>query len=324
VPRGEDGSRPVIADMSRIYLAPGRASGLDGADPEKMPGIRISADEFGFGNRQLGRVQASVERVPEGLALTEFESATDSFQMEATGSWLKQASGTRTTVAAEIRSSDVATALAELGLDPAVEGEAATVSASVWWDSAPTAAWLDHLNGKVSLFVDTGTLREVDPGAGRVLGLMSIAALPRRLTLDFRDVFQEGFAFDEIGGDFTIVDGNAYTDNLKFAGPAAEIGVVGRTGLRDRDYRQQLVVAPEPSKLLPTVGGLLGGAGVGAALLIFTRLFKEPLKGIGRASYCLSGSWEQPSVERLEGDESAEAERCAELPREMRALSVND
>jgi uncharacterized protein YhdP len=143
---------------------------------------------------------------------------------------------------------------------------------------------------------------------------MSIAALPRRLALDFRDVFEEGFAFDEISGDFRIIDGNAYTDNLKFSGPAAEIGVLGRTGLRDRDYQQQFVVTVEPGNMLPTVGGLIGGAGVGAALLLFTRLFKEPLKGIGRASYCLTGNWENPAVERIDNDAQSRAESCAELP----------
>jgi uncharacterized protein (TIGR02099 family) len=315
---------PVLANMSRLYLAPGGESGLGGLDPQSLPGIRFEAAEFGFGNRELGRVSATVERVSRGLALTEFQSATENFQIEITGDWLRQGRGTRTSVDAELRSTDVAAALAELGLDPVIEGEAASVTASVWWDEAPSAVWLDHLNGDVSLLVDTGTLREVNPGAGRVVGLMSIAALPRRLMLDFRDVFEEGFAFDEISGSFRIIDGNAYTNDLKFTGPAAEIGVVGRTGLRDRDYRQQLVVAPEPGNMLPTVGGLLGGAGVGAALLIFTRLFKEPLKGIGRASYCLSGSWEDPTVEPIEDDEPAAAERCAELTDEMRPATVND
>ena len=318
VPRGSAGRAPVVAGMSRFYLASAGEHELGDVDPRSLPGIRIEAAEFGFGNRQLGRLSAIVEAVPQGLVLTGYQSQTENFQAEVTGSWLKRALGTRTTISAEILSSDVAAALAELGLDPVIEGESAAVNASVHWDSAPTAAWLDHLSGDVGLFVETGTLREVDPGAGRVVGLMSIAALPRRLLLDFRDVFEEGFAFDEIGGNFRIIDGNAYTNDLKFGGPAAEIGVVGRTGLRDHDYQQQVVVTAEPGNMLPTVGGLLGGAGVGAALLIFTRLFKEPLKGIGRASYCLSGDWEAPAVDLISDDEPAEAERCAELPEEMR------
>jgi uncharacterized protein YhdP len=190
----------------------------------------------------------------------------------------------------------------------------ADITASVYWPGAPSADWTQHLGGDVAVRLETGSLLDLDPGAGRVVGLMSISALPRRLALDFRDVFNKGLVFDEIGGDFTIVDGNAFTDNLKVTGPVAEIGVAGRIGLRDRDYRQQAVVTAEPGKMLPTVGGLIGGPGVGAALLIFTRIFKEPLKGIGRASYCVTGSWEAPSVERLTAEQLEKGELCAELP----------
>jgi uncharacterized protein YhdP len=73
-------------------------------------------------------------------------------------------------------------------------------------------------------------------------------------------------------------------------------------------------VTAEPGKVLPTVGGLIGGPGVGAALLIFTRIFKEPLKGIGRASYCVTGDWDAPKVERLSAEQLQEGRICAELP----------
>jgi uncharacterized protein YhdP len=173
---------------------------------------------------------------------------------------------------------------------------------------------MQHVNGDLSLHTETGSLVDLAPGAGRVVGLLSISALPRRLALDFRDVFNRGLVFDQINADFAVIDGNAYTDNLKLTGPVAEIGVVGRTGLRDRDYRQQAVVTAEPGKVLPTVGGLLGGPAVAAALLIFTRIFKEPLKGIGRASYCVTGNWEEPMVERLSDAQLEHGPMCAELP----------
>jgi uncharacterized protein YhdP len=127
--------------------------------------------------------------------------------------------------------------------------------------------------------------------------------------------------FDEITGDFVIVDGNAFTDNLKVTGPVAEVGIIGRTGLRDRDYRQQAIVTAEPGKVLPTVGALLGGPPVAAALLIFTRIFKKPLRGIGSASYCVTGSWQEPTVERLTDEQAERGGLCAELPPNAAAAS---
>jgi uncharacterized protein YhdP len=191
--------------------------------------------------------------------------------------------------------------------------ETLDMTASVYWPGPPSGSWMQHVGGDFALHVKKGSLLDVQPGAGRMVGLLSVTTLPRRLALDFRDIFNKGLVFDEINGDFTVIDGNAYTDNLKVTGPVAEIGLIGRTGLRDRDYRQQAVVTAEPGNVLPTVG-LLGGPAVAAALLIFTRIFKEPLKGIGRASYCLSGSWNEPTVERLTPEQLERGELCAELP----------
>ena len=161
--------------------------------------------------------------------------------------------------------------------------------------------------------MDQGSMINLEPGAGRMWGLLSFSALPRRLALDFRDVFNRGLVFDEVAGDFVLVDGNAYTDNLLLTGPVADIGVVGRTGLRNEDYQQQAVVTAEPGKVLPTMG-FLAGPGIGAALLLFTQIFKEPLKGIGRASYCVSGDWDAPVVERLTPEQLQAGYLCADLP----------
>jgi uncharacterized protein YhdP len=225
------------------------------------------------------------------------------------------ADGDTTRFAVGINSTNVGQMLTKLGVQPFVEAETAEITASVFWPGPPSGAWLDHINGDLALRAEKGSLVDVEPGgAGRFAGMLSIAALPRRLALDFRDVFNRGLVFDDITADFVIVDGNAFTDNLKLTGPVAEVGIIGRTGLRDRDYHQQAVVTAEPSKVLPTVGALLGGPQVAAALLIFTRIFKKPLLGIGRVSYCVTGSWSEPKVERLTDEQLEEGAVCAEMP----------
>jgi uncharacterized protein (TIGR02099 family) len=314
IPRALAERPQVVADMQRFYLATGADAGAGDLDPRSLPGLDLKAAEFGIGPRRLGRVAANVVADPLGLRLVSFTSATTGLAVEGSGSWLQGAEGSATRLAVNMSSGDVAVALDKLGLSAFLEGEMADVTASVHWPGPPSARWMDHVAGDVAVRIETGSLVDIDPGAGRVVGLLSIAALPRRLALDFRDVFNRGFVFDEIGGDFTIVDGNAYTDNLKMSGPSAEIGVIGRTGLRDRDYQQQAVITAEPGNMLPTVGALVAGPGVGAAWLLFTRIFKEPLRGIGRASYCVTGKWEDPKVERLTGDRVEQAERCAALP----------
>jgi uncharacterized protein (TIGR02099 family) len=308
-------ARPqVVANMQRVYLGGGGDGSPGPIDPRTLPGLALHTDELGLGKHHLGRVALDVAADPLGLRLVSFASATESFAVEGSGSWLVGPEGATTRVAVNITSSDVSAALEDLGFSVFLDGEMADLTASVYWPGPPTVRWRDHVGGDVAVRVETGSLPELDPGAGRVVGLLSIAALPRRLALDFRDVFGRGFVFDEITGDFTLIDGDAYTNDLIMSGPGAEIGVVGRTGLRDRDYQQQAVVTAEPGNMLPTVGALVAGPTVGAAWWLFMRIFKKPLKGIGRASYCITGTWDAPQVERLTGERLEQAEQCAALP----------
>jgi uncharacterized protein (TIGR02099 family) len=306
----------IVAVMRRLYLKAGVEGGIAGLgkiDPRQLPGLQLHSDEFALGPRQLGRLDAEILSDPLGLRLVSFESATDSFSAQGSGGWFTGDDGDTTRFAVSLTSSNVAKTLDQLGFDPVLAAETLDMTASVYWPGPPSGNWMQHVGGDFALHAKKGSLLDVQPGAGRMVGLLSVTTLPRRLALDFRDVFNKGLVFDEINGDFTVIDGNAYTDNLKVTGPVAEIGVIGRTGLRDRDYRQQAVVTAEPGNVLPTVG-LLGGPAVAVGLLIFTRIFKKPLKGIGRASYCVSGSWNEPMVERLTPEQLERGELCAELP----------
>jgi uncharacterized protein YhdP len=141
---------------------------------------------------------------------------------------------------------------------------------------------------------------------------MSIVALPRRLSLDFRDVLDKGFGFDEISGDFRIEDGNAYTCNLSLKGPAADIGIAGRAGLGSRDYDQTAIVSVNVGNTLPIVGAVVAGPQVAAALIIFSQIFKKPLQEMGQIYYGIEGSFDDPLVETADDDRFAASIELAE------------
>ena len=152
-------------------------------------------------------------------------------------------------------------------------------------------------HGDVRVRFGPGQLNDVEPGPGRVFGLMSIVALPRRLALDFSDVLEKGFGFDEITGRFRIEQGNAYTCDLSLKGPAADVGVVGRAGLSGRDYSQAAMVSANVGNTLPVVGAVVAGPQVAAALLIFSQIFKKPLQEMGQVYYAIDGSWDDPVID---------------------------
>jgi uncharacterized protein YhdP len=181
------------------------------------------------------------------------------------------------------------------------------------WVGAPTADALSSATGHVQLSLDKGQIAGLKPGAGRVLGLASIAALPRRLALDFSDLTDKGLAFDTVRGDFDLRGGNAYTENVLVKGPAAEIGLIGRVGLKNKDYDQTAVVTGSLGSSPLPLAGFVGGPVVGAAVLVFTQVFKQPLKGLARGYYRITGSWDNPIVERIKSADAAAA--SAEAPK---------
>ena len=308
------GDRPqMLAELERLHVSTDNMSAAANPDPRDLPGVLVHAEDFSLGTRRFGAFDADIRADPEGLNVVSLSGRSESFVMEGSGGWYQRPEGQETRLVLSASSEDVAGALEQLGFDPITEAQGAQLALNVYWPSGPAPGWEDSITGGLNLRLERGSILNLDPGAGRMVGLMSIAALPRRLALDFRDVFNRGLVFDELSGDFVIIDGNAYTDNLRLAGPVVDIGLVGRTGLRDRDYQQHAVVTSEPGRILPAVG-FLASPQVAAALLLFSEIFKEPLNGATRASYCVTGSWAEPTVERQTAEQLQENRLCADLP----------
>jgi uncharacterized protein YhdP len=152
------------------------------------------------------------------------------------------------------------------------------------------------LDGALDLDVGAGRIVDVEPGAGRMLGLISITQIPRRLLLDFSDIFGDGLAFNSLRGHFELKDGQARTDDLRVDAAAAEILVKGRAGLAAQDYDQLIDVRPKASSVLPAVGALAAGP-VGIAIgAVAQAILQRPLKRAARTVYHVTGSWAAPEV----------------------------
>ncbi len=168
------------------------------------------------------------------------------------------------------------------------------------WPGSPGAFALARFEGRLRADVGEGQLLEVEPGgSGRVLGLISLAEIPRRLSLDFSDFFQKGFGFNTMSGEFVFADGRASTDLLLINGPAAEIRVSGSTDLRLQQYDQRIEVLPKAGGALPVLGA------VAQAVL------QKPLKQAARTVYRISGPWKEPKVEVIEKGPPVEQRRQA-------------
>jgi uncharacterized protein YhdP len=146
-----------------------------------------------------------------------------------------------------------------------------------------------------------GRFMDIDPGVGRVMGLLNIAAIQRRLTLDFSDLFKKGLGFDSVTGHFDLQAGVVRTQDLRIQGPSGVIDITGRTDVVAQEFDQVVTVTPSLGSTLPIAGAVVGGPVVGAALLVVQGLVGKQVDQIGAVRYAVRGPWSEPDIEVLAG-----------------------
>lgn len=278
----------------------------NGGDPRGIPAIIFHAAELTWDDRHFGDVHATLAKLDDGISLKQLIVTGANYSVDAKGEWRGPDAGLGR-VEGNLISTDVGGTLKQLGYAEVIEAKTGRMDFDMNWVGAPTADSLRDAVGHVQIALGKGQIVGLKPGAGRVLGLASVAELPRRLALDFSDVTDKGFAFDTARGDFDLRGGNAYTDNVLVKGPAAEIGLIGRVGLKNKDYDQTAAVTGSLGSSPLPLAGFVGGPVLGAAVLVFSQVFKQPLKGLVRGYYRITGSWDNPTVERIKSADAAGA-----------------
>ncbi len=313
VPYEFSSDRAIVMEMDRLVL-PGDDESVvvarEQIDPRTLPPITLKAKEFGLGNRLFGSLETEIARTPEGLVAEAFTATDETFEIVGNARWVAEESdpvGHRSYLMATLSSTDVQSTMQRLDYAAGIVSDDMTILFDLNWSGGPRTEIFESLSGDVQVRLGAGQLDEIEPGAGRLFGLMSIVALPRRLSLDFTDVFDKGFGFDNIEGSFRLIDGEAYTCNLSLVGPAADIAIIGRASLTQREYEQAAVVSANFGNSLPVVGAVVAGPQVAAALLIFSQIFKKPLQEMGQVYYAIDGPWDDPAIEGMDAESFAES-----------------
>ncbi|MGB5208992.1 MAG: YhdP family protein [Gammaproteobacteria bacterium] len=302
------GDEPVVLELERLAIDDEEIDGGDDRlDPKLVPSATISIGDFSMESVRLGRMSGEIQHLPDGFSTEGLRLEGDSFIIELAGSSLQSALRDESRFTLQFNSDDVGGALKFMGFASGIDAEKGEFTADIGWTGGLPPSILAVATGEASINLDQGSLEEVEPGSGRVFGLLSVQALPQRLLLDFRDVFQKGLYFEKFRGKFAISDGKAYSDNMVLKGRAADIGIVGTVDLVDRTYDQVAVVSAEVGNTLPVVGAIAAGPAIGAGLFVLKEIFKDSLSGIIRAQYSITGPWDDPVVERLTGAPSGTA-----------------
>ncbi|MGQ5521854.1 YhdP family protein [Chitinimonas sp. PSY-7] len=295
----------VFARLGRLQMplpdvadAQAKAPESKGSSP-KLPAIDLVAEDFLFKKNSLGRLVLQAQQQRENWQIDSLSLINPDGRLNASGVWRDLGADSSTRLKLEIQSDNVGKLLGRFGYPETVQRGRGKLSGEVSWNGAPTSLDYPSLAGSLKLQANSGQFAKIEPGVGRLLGILSLQSLPRRLSLDFRDVFSDGFAFDRIEGDSKIVRGVMTTDNLVIVGPAAQVL-----------FRGEADVVHETQKLRVRIVPLIGDSiavGVGVALVnpvaavgafLLQRVLKDPFGRLIAYEYDITGKWSDPQIKR--------------------------
>lgn len=270
-------------------------------DPKQWPLLDLDCARLLAGQLELGHLVLRSSRIPDGQHLDALSITGGKLNVEASGNWQRSQGRSTADLKFELGSSDAAAVLQALGYSPTLSARSSRFTGELAWASATRLDW-QQASGRVRLDVENGALKAVEPGAGRVLGLLNLYAIPRRLLLDFRDVVSSGLGFDTLKGTFQLGDGVARTEDMEIRSTSLRMEMRGRIGLLARDYDQTIKVYPDVSSGVTLGAALLAGPAVGALVLVAQQLLDKPIEQVTQLSYRVRGSWDNPRIERGSGN----------------------
>ncbi len=271
-------------------------------DPRQFPPLDLQVDHVLLDTLQLDDLRLRTQTLRDGLHLEElaFGLASGQTRLQWSGEWRLLAEHRHDSRwRGRVETADLGQSLSKAGFAHSFERGSGEIELRLSWPDAPTHFTWEGLSGYGRIQLRDGVLKQVEPGAGRLLGLFSLQLIPRRLALDFRDLFNRGFSFDQIQGDFVLAGSDVYTAGLKVQGPVAQLRIEGRTGIVQQDYDQSISVTPNVTASLPLATALLGGPVAGLTVFVFDQVagLGERIDEVARVDYRLTGAWDNPIIQ---------------------------
>lgn len=269
------------------------------ATDRNWPALDVSVDNLQIKRKKLGRLELKAINEDSDWRIEQLKLSNPDATLTMDGLWQAWRRRPLTRVNLLLDVQDVGKLLVRLGYPNAVKHGKARLEGQLSWQGSPHDIDYPSLSGTMKLEAHNGQFAKIEPGIGKLLGILSLQALPRRITLDFRDVFSEGFAFDDISGTLKASRGVVSSDDFRIDGPAAKVAMKGETDLDLETQNLHVRVVPAIGAGVSMAGALLASPVVGVTALVVQKLLKDPLDQIAAYEYSVRGTWDNPQVEKI-------------------------
>tara|TARA_B100000029_G_scaffold228325_1_gene226052 strand:- start:2115 stop:4304 length:2190 start_codon:yes stop_codon:yes gene_type:complete len=272
------------------------------SQPDDIPYMHFIAQQTKISGVLLDNVSVTFTPSKNNLKIENFKFSNAYLSMNANGKWSIENGKEKTFFTAGFKSDDFGRALKGLGHDGLIKKGILNAQLKGEWNGSPEMFEFSKLNGDIIIKVKEGEVLQVQKqtkAIGQVLGLFSISSLPKRLNLDFSDLFSKGLEFDSLDAEMDFGNGLANTKKMIIVGGFGEMRLTGETNLKNRTYDQVLLYIPDLSSTSLITGAAIGGPVGAVASIFYDQLLKEfgiDTNKLAAIEYSLTGPWDNPDI----------------------------
>jgi uncharacterized protein (TIGR02099 family) len=304
----------VYARLSRFTVPDASSSTkiekfLQDAPPTALPALDLVIEDFELVGKKLGRLEVSaVNQRAKGYLgpgtaqewrVQKLNITNPDAELKATGVWTpaESSNARRVDFQFDFKVADTGALLTRFGQAGTLKDGSGGLQGRVAWVGSPLALHYPTLTGQVKLDIAKGQFLKINPGnAGRFMNVLSLQALPKLLTLDFRDIFSDGFVFDSITGDAQIVEGVLSSNNLQMKSSLALVSVDGKVDLGNETQNLHVLVLPDLNAGGVSLIATLINPVIGAAAYLTQLILRRPVIAAATREFSIDGSWREPNV----------------------------
>lgn len=284
-------------------------------EPQSLPRIRVNCKDCQvFGNR-LGEIKFESFPNDDGLRIEDVQVNGPNGSIRANGQWYKRNGDHYTFVNGDMKSGDFGAFLKDFQFDSGIKDSEAEMDFAFTWKASPFDFAFDYLDGEMQWELSDGYITELSDQGSRIFTLLSLDSLVRKLSLDFRDVFAQGFFYDEMQGSVQITEGKADTRDTTIDGGAGEMEIYGYTDLVAKELNYNVSFTPNVTGNLPVLVYFMVNPPTALAALALDQVLTSA-KVISNVNYSVTGTIDEPILIETgrESTEVALPARRDELP----------
>ena len=257
------------------------------------PKINIKANSIAVDDDTYGDLSLIAYKENKIWNIQNFKISNPEHTINGTGLWDDEGLSPNTSINFSWNINNIEKTFEQLSYPELIKDGKASVIGMLGWPKSPFDFDKSALKGNFSLTATDGVVQEAKPGVARLFGLLTLQNLPRRLSLDFSDIFSKGFIFDRINAGVIVNNGILKSNRFTMEGPAAEVSIKGETNIIKETQNIHVIVNPRISDSLSLLS-LAGGPLAGAAAFIAQKILKDPLNKILSDEYQIIGTWDDP------------------------------